>query len=112
MLTTAIGCARNRHGKATIMLRSRPCRRYLLLVVALLAPLLGAGLPQAARTAAAAATLTANPPALSVSIPLGQSTVKSITITNTSGAPVRPAIYEAWPVPAGAMARAQRSPGP
>jgi subtilisin family serine protease len=92
-----------------MMLRPIPRPRYLLLALVFLGAQLAAAPSPAARGAAASDGLNADPPSLSVSVPLGQRLTKSITITNTSSATVTPSIYEAWPAPAKA-ARAGHAP--
>jgi subtilisin family serine protease len=75
-----------------------------MLLSALLTLLL-LGLPGAARPAAAAdASIAANPATLQLSVPLGQSSTRAVTITNLSDSPLSPTIFEAYPTPA-ALAR-------
>src|SRR5262245_959801 len=93
------------------MLRSTPLRPQLLSIFALCIALLGVVPPRAAQMATTSQAVVANPTALSVSVPLGQRLTASITLTNTTNAPVTPTVYEAWPA-RGAQAQASQSTGP
>jgi hypothetical protein len=82
-----------------------------MLLGALLALLL-VSLPARAQPAAAAgASIAANPPALQLTVPLGQSSSTAVTLTNLSNNTLRSAIFEAYPAP-NALARAGASQQP
>ena len=68
-----------------------------MLLSALLALLL-VGLPGGVRPSGAAnASIAVDPNTLQISVPLGQSSTRTATITNLSGSPLSPAIFEAYP---------------
>jgi hypothetical protein len=70
-----------------------------MLLSALLALLL-VGLPGGARPADAAnASIAVDPNTLQFTVPLGQSSTRTATITNLSGSALSPAIFEAYPSP-------------
>jgi subtilisin family serine protease len=72
-------------------------RRTPMLLSALLALLL-LGVPGGARPAGAAnATIAVDPETLQISLPLGQSSTRTATITNLSSSALSPAIFEAYP---------------
>src|SRR3954464_4518528 len=74
--------------------RSHP-RRTLVLLIALLALLIGS--PAGARPASAAdASIGVDPNRLQINIPLGQSSTRTVTLTNLTGSAISPAIFEAY----------------
>jgi subtilisin family serine protease len=93
------------------MLRPASRHPHLLSIFALCIALLGAVSPRIARTAASSQAVSATPTALSVSVPLGQRLTTSITLTNTTDAPVTPTVYEAWPA-TGAQTLDRQPSGP
>lgn len=89
-------------------------RGYPILVFVVLVVVLGAVFPIAAQPAVAApAALVVAPASLAVSIPLGTSKKTTVRLTNSSGAAVTPAVYEANPPSAlGAQAGINHPTGP
>jgi subtilisin family serine protease len=84
-----------------------------MLLSALFALLL-ASVPGGIRPAAATnASITVDPNTLQISLPLGQSSTHTATITNLSSSALSPSIFEAYPAPApGALLRAQAGRAP
>src|SRR6187402_2026231 len=96
------------------MLHARSRQRHTpLLLIALLALLL-IGLPGSARPADAAnPTIAVDPNALQISVPLGQSSTRTVTITNLSSGALTPTIFEAYPdATLAARSRAADRPAP
>src|SRR5438045_6660825 len=80
------------------MLHARSHRRRTPMLLGTLLALTLVGLPGSVRSAGAAnASIAVNPSALQISIPLGQSSTRTATITNLSSKSLRPAIFEAYP---------------
>jgi hypothetical protein len=86
-------------------------RQRSLICLCALVVLIGLSAP-AARGAVAPTVIgiTANPSMLAVSVPLGQSARRTITVTNTSGAPLTPVLYEAYPEPPATSMRGTIAP--
>jgi subtilisin family serine protease len=86
-------------------LTSRSTRSAMALGV--LAALLAAIAPPAhAAIEPAATTIAASPASLAVTVPLGTSASRTVTLTNTSGQAITPLLYEAYPAPPVASLRA------
>src|SRR5438067_10101425 len=95
------------------MLHARSRQRHTpMLLGALLALLVGA--PGGARPAGAAnASIAVDPNVLQISVPLGQSSTRTATITNLSSSALSPAVFEAYPAPApAALSRVQAAQAP
>jgi subtilisin family serine protease len=69
----------------------------LLLLFALCSGLFATASPQIAPTRAISPAVGASPTAISVSVPLGQRLITTVTLNNATNAPVTPTVYEAWP---------------
>ena len=82
-------------------LRLARCSIVLGALLALLAPLAPAAL--SSPVAPAAIGIAADPPTVSAVVPLGQTDRQRVAITNTSGEPLTPALYEAYSEPEAAL---------
>jgi hypothetical protein len=95
------------------MLHARVRQGHTLLLLSALFALLLIGLPGSARPAAAAnASIAVDPNALQISVPLGQRSTRTVTITNLSSSALSPQIFEAYPASTVDLARAQASQVP
>src|SRR4051812_42357043 len=95
------------------MLHIRSGQRHTPLLLSALLGLLVIGLPSSASPAAAANTsIAVDPNALQISVPLGQSSTRTATITNLSSSALSPQIFEAYPATPPALTRAQHRQAP
>src|SRR6266498_3310732 len=80
------------------MPHARSRRRHTPMLLSALLALLLVGLPGGVRPSGATnASIAVDPNTLQISVPLGQSSTRTATITNLSGSPLSPAIFEAYP---------------
>jgi len=81
---------------------ARSYRRPTPVLLSALLALLLIGLPAGIRPAdAASASIAVDPNTLQISVPLGQSSTRTATITNLSSSALSPAIFEAYATPTG-----------
>src|SRR5262245_24702327 len=82
------------------MLHPRSHQRQIPMLLSVLLALILVGTPDSSRPAAAAnSSIAVDLNALQISLPLGQSTTRTATITNLSSSALSPAIFEAYPAP-------------
>jgi hypothetical protein len=94
------------------MPHARSHRRPTPILLSALLALLLVGLPGGSRPADAAnASVAVDPNTLQISVPLGQSSTRTATITNLSSSSLSPAIFEAYATPT-ALARARAGKAP